>query len=246
MVTALTAVTNEGALYEVDMRLRPSGRAGPLANSLEGFAAYHAQSAWTWEHLALTRARVVHGPRALATELARIVRATLCRARDPAVLVRDVADMRDRIAEHAPPRSPWDFKHLSGGLFDIDFVAQYLALRHAPSYPDILDPHPAEMLRRMAAAGLIDGEDAEHLARTRSLLSDVQSLLRLTLDGDEAGFDEAKAPEGQRRLIAETANAIDIAALRRQIGDETANAHAIYKRLVEEPARAAGWKPRRA
>ena len=71
IVTALTAHTNEGALYEVDMRLRPSGRAGPLANSLEGFESYHAQSAWTWEHMALTRARVIHGPPGLAERLAR-------------------------------------------------------------------------------------------------------------------------------------------------------------------------------
>ena len=246
IVTALTALTNEGALYEVDMRLRPSGRSGPLANSLDGFAAYHAQSAWTWEHLALTRARVIYGPVPLAAELERIIKATLCRSRDPASLVRDVADMRDRIAEHAPAKSIWDFKHAPGGLFDIDFVAQYLALRHAAAHPDILDPHPAEMLRRTAAAGLIDVSDAEELTTARLLLSDVQSLLRLTLDGDEATFDETKAPEGQRRLIAATENAPDIAALRHQIEAEAKTARAIYRRIVEEPARAAGWKPRRA
>jgi glutamate-ammonia-ligase adenylyltransferase len=246
IVTALTALTNEGALYEVDMRLRPSGRSGPLANSLEGFAAYHAQSAWTWEHLALTRARVIHGPRALATELDRIIGATLRRARDTVSLVRDVADMRDRIAEHAPPKSPWDFKHLPGGLFDIDFVVQYLALQHAASHPDILHPHPAEMLRRAAILGLIGAADADRLTATRRLLSDVQSLLRLTLDGDEATFDEDRAPEGQRRLIAATENAPDIAFLRRQIEAEAQAARAIYMRIIEGPARAAGWKPRRA
>ncbi len=246
IVTALTALTNEGALYEVDMRLRPSGRSGPLANSLEGFAAYHAQSAWTWEHLALTRARVIHGPRALSVELDRIIGGTLRRVRDPASLVRDVADMRDRIAEHAPPKSPWDFKHLPGGLFDIDFVAQYLALQHAASHPDILHPHPAEMLRRTAIAGLIDRADADRLIATRLLLSDVQSLLRLTLDGDEATFDEDRAPEGQRRLIAATENAPDIAFLRRQIAAEAKAARAIYMCIIEDPARAAGWKPRRA
>src|SRR6185295_10676606 len=95
IVTALTAHTNEGTLYEVDMRLRPSGRAGPLANSLEGFETYHAQSAWTWEHMALTRTRVIHGPPALVDRLTDIVRAALCRPRDPDTLVRDVADMRD-------------------------------------------------------------------------------------------------------------------------------------------------------
>ncbi len=245
MVTALTAHTNEGALYEVDMRLRPSGRAGPLANSLEGFETYHAQSAWTWEHMALTRMRVIHGPAALVGRLTEIVKATLCRTRDPATLVRDVADMRDRIAQHAPPKSAWDFKHLRGGLFDIDFVAQYLALDHAAKHPDILDPHPAEMLQRMAAAGLIAREDADRLCATRTLLSDVQSLLRLTLNGDEAAFDETKAPEGQRRLIAATEGAADLGALQVRIGREADMVRAIYERIVEAPARAAGWVPRK-
>jgi [glutamine synthetase] adenylyltransferase / [glutamine synthetase]-adenylyl-L-tyrosine phosphorylase len=244
IVTALTAHTNEGTLYEVDMRLRPSGRAGPLANSLEGFESYHAQSAWTWEHMALSRARVIHGPPALVTRLVDIVKSTLCRPRDRETLLRDVADMRDRIARHAPPKSPWDFKHLAGGLFDIDFVAQYLALRHANQRPDLLDPHPAEMLRRAAAAGLIDRPDAERLRATRTLLSDVQSLLRLTLDGDESAFDESKAPEGQQRLIAATEGAADLGQLRARIAAETAAAHAIYRRIVEQPARAAGWQPR--
>ena len=226
------------------MRLRPSGRAGPLANSLEGFESYHAQSAWTWEHLALTRARVIHGPPGLVDHLTDIVKATLCRARDTESLVRDVADMRDRIAQHAPPRSAWDFKHLPGGLFDIDFVAQYLALRHAAQRPDILDPHPAEMLRRAADFGLVARADAEHLRATRVLLSDVQSLLRLTLDGDEATFDETAAPEGQRRLIATTEGTPDLGELRRRIERETVEARAIYRRIVERPARDAGWKPR--
>jgi [glutamine synthetase] adenylyltransferase / [glutamine synthetase]-adenylyl-L-tyrosine phosphorylase len=244
IVTGLTALTNEGALYEVDMRLRPSGRAGPLANSLEGFESYHAQSAWTWEHMALTRARVIHGPPALVDRLTDIIKSTLCRARDPAALVRDVADMRDRIAEHAPPKSAWDFKHIPGGLFDIDFVAQYLALRHAATRPDILAPHPAEMLRRAADFGLAERSDIERLRATRLLLSDVQSLLRLTLDGDEAAFDEAAAPEGQRRLIATTEGAADLGTLAARLQRETAETRAIYRRIVEQPARDAGWKPR--
>ncbi|HTR85587.1 MAG TPA: bifunctional [glutamine synthetase] adenylyltransferase/[glutamine synthetase]-adenylyl-L-tyrosine phosphorylase [Reyranella sp.] len=244
IVTALTTLTNEGALYEVDMRLRPSGRAGPLANSLEGFEAYHAQSAWTWEHMALTRARVIHGPAELAERLNAIIAATLTRPRDVAALLRDVADMRDRIAQHAPAKSDWDFKHRSGGLFDIDFVAQYLALRHAAEAPQILHPHPAEMLTRVAAAGFIAGPDAERLIATRALLSDVQNLLRLTLEGDEATFDETTAPEGQCHFIARTEGDPDIAALKARLADETAAARAIYKRIVEEPARAAGWKGR--
>ena len=158
--------------------------------------------------------------------------------------MRDVADMRDRIAQHAPAKGPWDFKHLPGGLFDIDFVAQYLALRHAAARPDILHPHPAEMLRRAASAGFVGQSDAERLRSARLLMSDVQGLLRLTLDGDEATFDEAKAPEGQQRLIAATEDEPDIGALRRRIETERAAARAIYERIVEAPARAAGWKAR--
>jgi glutamate-ammonia-ligase adenylyltransferase len=123
-------------------------------------------------------------------------------------------------------------------------VAQYLALRHAAARPDLLDPHPAEMLRRTAAAGLLAQSDAERLAAARTLLSDVQSLLRLTLNGDEAAFDETKAPEGQQRLIAATEGARDLDELRVRIEAETQAARAIYTRIVEEPARAAGWKPR--
>jgi len=245
IVTALTALTNEGALYEVDMRLRPSGRAGPLANALESFETYHAQSAWTWEHMALTRARVIHGPAELVERLQRAVLATLRRPRDPDGLLRDVADMRDRIARHAPAKSPWDFKHLPGGLFDIDFVAQYLALRYAAERPEILDVHPAEVLRRAADLHLLAPGDAGQLRAARGLMSDVQSLLRLTLNGDESSFDEGRAPEGQRRLIALTQDVPDIAALRARLAAETVAARAIYQRIIEAPARAAGWTARR-
>jgi len=109
---------------------------------------------------------------------------------------------------------------------------------------DLLDPHPSEMLRRAAEAGMIARDDAERLRSARLLLSDVQSVLRLTLNGDEAAFDESKAPEGQRRLVAETEGARDFADLRRRIEAETAAARAIYHRVVEQPAMAAGWQPR--
>jgi glutamate-ammonia-ligase adenylyltransferase len=119
-------------------------------------------------------------------------------------------------------------------------------LRHAAERPDLLDPHPAEMLRRMATAGLLEQADAERLGATRTLLSDVQSLLRLTLNGDEAAFDEKRAPEGQQRLIAATEGARDLGELRARLSAEMQAVRAIYRRIVEEPARAAGWNPRSA
>jgi glutamate-ammonia-ligase adenylyltransferase len=100
------------------------------------------------------------------------------------------------------------------------------------------------MLRRAADAGFIERTDAERLRAARTLLSDVQALLRLTLNGDEAAFDEAAAPEGQRRLIAVTEDADDLAELGARIAAETTAARAIYRRIVEQPARDAGWQPR--
>jgi glutamate-ammonia-ligase adenylyltransferase len=100
------------------------------------------------------------------------------------------------------------------------------------------------MLRRAADAGFIERTDAERLRAARTLLSDVQGLLRLTLNGDEAAFDETKAPEGQQRLIAATEGARDLGELRARIEAETQAARAIYRRIVEQPARRAGWKPR--
>jgi glutamate-ammonia-ligase adenylyltransferase len=117
-------------------------------------------------------------------------------------------------------------------------------LRHAAARPDILDPHPAEMLRRAAAIGLLAGDDCERLLTARRLLADVQSLLRLTLDSDESAFDEGSAPEGQRRLIATTEGAVDLADLQARIARETQAARVIYGRTIEDPARAAGWQAR--
>jgi glutamate-ammonia-ligase adenylyltransferase len=91
---------------------------------------------------------------------------------------------------------------------------------------------------------LLTHEDADRLRATRTLLSDVQSLLRLTLNGDEAAFDEAAAPEGQQRLIAATEGARDLADLRARIATEAQAVRAIYQRIVEQPARDAGWTAR--
>lgn len=244
ILNALTAQTNEGGLHEVDMRLRPSGNAGPLACSLEAFETYQRDSAWTWEHQALTRARVIHGPPDLALRLAGAVRHTLCRRRDPGRLMVDVADMRDRLANHAKPKSVWDFKHLRGGLFDIDFVAQFLCLHHAADAPQILDPHTGGLLRRLAEAGLLDAADARTLLASQRLMLALQGLMRLALDGSEADFDVAAAPAGLRRLLLAAAEVDDAEALRDTVIRASEASYSVYRRLIEEPARRAGFTPR--
>src|SRR5262249_12263001 len=116
LISAITAPTAEGVLYTVDMRLRPSGESGPIASSLAAFAEYQRGSAWTWEHMALTRARPVAGDASLYRRIAETIAAALRLPRDRQRLVADVADMRRRIADNNPRPSAWDLRNRRGGL----------------------------------------------------------------------------------------------------------------------------------
>jgi [glutamine synthetase] adenylyltransferase / [glutamine synthetase]-adenylyl-L-tyrosine phosphorylase len=131
MVTALSAQTAQGRLYEVDVRLRPSGRQGPVATSIESFQSYQMTEAWTWEHLALTRARVLAGPADLTAEVEALRREVLKAKGSKAAVRSDVADMRARLASAKPGEGGWDAKFGPGRLMDIELLAQTLALTAA-------------------------------------------------------------------------------------------------------------------
>jgi glutamate-ammonia-ligase adenylyltransferase len=205
LVAAISAPMAEGKLYEVDLRLRPSGESGPVATSLSAFDHYHAESAWTWEHLALTRARTVAGAAALRDSVENLIRQTLTSARDPDRLRADVIDMRRRIAEQRKPRSRWDMKYTPGGLIDIEFALQYLMLREAHSHPGLLTTETERQLHYLLQAGIIGSETALDLDRALRLAWRVQGLIRLTTD---RGFDPAEAPAAiLARLAREVASA---------------------------------------
>lgn len=126
LITALTAPTAEGALYEVDMRLRPSGRAGPVAVSLPAFTSYQHKDAWTWEHMALTRLRPVAGDEALGQTVMDIAFDAITeRAKTNAEAIpADITDMRQRLYREKPGKGLWDLKTAEGGLIDVEFVVQ--------------------------------------------------------------------------------------------------------------------------
>src|SRR5580704_12914959 len=113
------------------MRLRPSGASGPIATSLDAFAIYQRDAAWTWEHMALTRARPVAGHPELSGRTETAIAVALTKPRDPIRLVADVAEMRARIAAEHPRPANWDLRNRAGGLVDLEFIAQYLMLREA-------------------------------------------------------------------------------------------------------------------
>jgi glutamate-ammonia-ligase adenylyltransferase len=198
VVAAITAKTAEGALYEIDMRLRPSGSTGPLAVSIEAFERYQREEAWTWEHMALTRARPIAGPPALAARIEAVVREILATPRDEAKLLQDVADMRLRIDAQHHTADPWDLKYVRGGQIDIEFIAQYLQLRHAAAAPQILSPNTGDALDALAANGFLDEPTHAALSAAHRLYQTVQGFLRLTLDRPA---DMADAPPALLRSL---------------------------------------------
>ncbi len=235
MITALSAPTSAGRLYEVDMRLRPSGRQGPVATSVQSFRDYQMTEAWTWEHLALTRARVVGTCGADAHALGNEVEALRIevlerRGRAPAVL-SDLADMRARIFAAKAPDGAWEAKIGRGRLQDIELLAQSLALRTAAP----ARAAPAQ-LRAGVRGGLIGDEPARILASARRFLWNLQCSGRLLtekpLDMDSLGKGGqafllrevgAESLERLAAILSETVEAVGAiidAAMQAEVSDQ--------------------------
>ncbi|MBM3599329.1 MAG: bifunctional [glutamine synthetase] adenylyltransferase/[glutamine synthetase]-adenylyl-L-tyrosine phosphorylase [Alphaproteobacteria bacterium] len=230
---SLEAQTGEGSLYQIDLRLRPSGNKGPLACTVESFEAYQEKDAWTWEHMALTRARVVTGSPPLRRRVEAIVRRLLTQKRDVEKLVVDVAEMRARIAREHRVKGPWFLKHTRGGLVDVEFLAQYLQLRHAAQIPEVLSANTVEALRRLAAHGAIPAAAGEELSAAARLLTRVQGLIRLTVG---EGLDETVLPAGLRARLARAGGVDDLDQLKDRLGRAMAHVRRHFDDLIETPA----------
>ncbi|MGH6614855.1 bifunctional [glutamine synthetase] adenylyltransferase/[glutamine synthetase]-adenylyl-L-tyrosine phosphorylase [Sphingomonas sp.] len=150
LTAALSVSTASGPLYEVDTRLRPSGTQGPLSVSLDGFARYQQESAWTWEHMALTRARPVFGSAAARAAVVAVVDDVLAGNRPERDIITDALAMRGEMATHKPPQGPLDAKLLPGGLVDLEFAVHVAQLTHVAGF----DPHLGRAIDRLIAAGL--------------------------------------------------------------------------------------------
>ena len=229
LITGLSAPTAEGQLYEVDMRLRPSGQKGPMATQLSSFIEYQRKDAWTWEHMALTRARVISGPPELRAKVERAIAEALRRPRDRMQIAADVRDMRQRIAAEKGTDNIWDMKQARGGLVDLEFIAQFLQLVHAHDRPDILDQNTVQALRKLEQAGFLGGEAASVLIPAARLISDLTQILRLSLDAD---FDAKTAPEGLKALLANVAGAPTFAQLEIDLRDTLQRTAALFEQVV--------------
>ena len=230
LISALTARTNYGVLYEVDMRLRPSGRSGPLATHIDGFVDYQQNHAWTWEHMALTRARVVSASPAFQARIEAAIADVLGRQRDAHAVAGDVVEMRSAIAAEKGDADPWDFKCSAGGLVDIEFVAQYLQIVHGDGQPQMLDTSTARTLEKAARAGLLKAEDADVLRPAVALFHNLIQISRLCLP---SALDPKTANAGVLSLLARAADLPDFPALKAHVVETERQVRACFRRILE-------------
>lgn len=230
LLTALTAETESGRLFEVDLRLRPDGDKGPLAPSLEGFETYQRTEAWTWEHLALVRARAACGPDSLRERFEALRRDVLSRPRDPARLAGEVDSMRRRMAATFKGESAWNVKHRRGGMVDTGFLAQFLVLAHAGAAPALLTPRDTAGIAAAAAkAGVLAPEAAEALAAAETFWLGLQTLLRLT--GADSAPERLDRPAVQS-VIAQGLGLPDMARVEADAATHADAVMALYRELV--------------
>jgi glutamate-ammonia-ligase adenylyltransferase len=229
LISAFTSPTAEGTLYEVDMRLRPSGQKGPVATQLSSFIDYQSKEAWTWEHMALTRARVVSGEAKLRAAVEAAIHKTLTKARDPAKIAADVREMRARIAKEKGTSDIWELKQVRGGLVDLEFIAQYLQLLHAHDHLQVLSTNTADALVNLERARLLSPRAADMLLPAARLFGNLTQVLRLCLDGP---FVADQAADGLKALLVRAGEAPDFPRLEADLAARQAQVAALFKEIV--------------
>ena len=233
IINAIEVPTAEGMLYEVDMRLRPRGNSGPIATNVGAFKTYQETEAWTWEHMALTRARILTGSPELKAQMQSVIEGILTTQRDGEKLVVDVADMRERMDKERHTDQAWSIKDYRGGLVDVEFIAQYLQLLNGAAHPEILSPTSHVALGNLSKAGLLDAQTAEGLIEALDLWQSLQGFLRLTIK-IETG--DVEMPKSLQRHISRITDTPSVSAAEEKIKSKAQWVLETFNRLIVEPA----------
>ena len=230
LITALSAETGEGRLYEVDMRLRPSGRAGPVATSIASFERYHQGEAWTWEHMALTRLRALAGDAALGERIATIAEQVI-QSGDPAARTEAILDMRARLYRDKPATGRWDLKMCDGGLVDLEFVIQHAIL--TATRPQALRPELSRALEQLSDTGEWTGETSRTLSTAFTFLQALQQVQRIAHEGS---ISEQDLSTGLKDRLCRAVDSPDFDSLSEQLQTTCASVTAIFRKKLGTPA----------
>lgn len=230
LISAFTTRTNYGVLYDIDMRLRPSGRAGPVATRIDSFADYQDNEAWTWEHMALTRARVISAQPAFQKQIEDLIARVLMRPRDIDIIANDVLEMRQAVADEKGDSDIWDLKYAAGGIVDIEFLAQYLQLIHAAEKPGILNVNTMQVYDNAVKLGVLASSDADILRPAARLYQNLTQVLRLCVSET---FKPDTAGEDLLRVMARAADAPDFSAVEARLRETQAEVRELFLKLMQ-------------
>ncbi len=229
LIAAVSAPTAEGVLYEIDLRLRPSGNKGPVATHIDAFRKYQREQAWTWEHMALTRARAIAGDEGLMSEAMAEIDAILAMERDHERVRRDAAQMRDLIAEEKPPASNWDIKLIAGGTIDLEFIAQTAVLCGAIRNRG-RETGTGRILERISP-DVLSPQAREELIAAHHLYTTVTQIVRLCLEGE---IDPGDIPPGLVDLLLRNADFPGLAVMEAQIEETSRHVQNWFDMLLRE------------
>jgi len=227
LIAAVSAPTAEGVLYELDLRLRPSGNKGPVATHVDAFRKYQRGEAWTWEQMALTRARVVAGDPELSQAVEAEVAGILAQPRDRRKIAAEATEMRALIEEEKPPRDFWDLKLVPGGLIDLEFVAQVAVLTGCVSGAGRVTGTGATLAR--LEPDFADAQTVRDLTEAWSLYLTVTQIVRLCLTGP---FDKDDSPPGLIDLLLAATDLPDIKVLEAHLRETAETVRGHFDRLL--------------
>ena len=225
LTSGLSAPSAEGELYEVDTRLRPSGNAGPLVTKFTSFVDYQLNQAWNWEHMALTRGRVLAGGDKLRQKVEATIGDILSAPRDMAKLAQDAEDMRQRLRTHQPQAGPFDIRRGDGGLVDVEFIAQSLQLAHGAQHDGLLVPQPLpQILSALKSADCLERDAHDGLQAAAACFLSLRQIASLCLEDDET-----TPPAAIAGLLLEALNEPDMSRLSHVIEQHRAHVAACFE-----------------
>ncbi len=228
-ISAVTSLTKQGRLYEVDTRLRPSGGDGLLAVSTGAFEKYFQEAAWTFELMAFTRARVITGSEDLKKRVEDIIGQNIMRRHSAETLSQDIFSLRAKITREFGSDNPWNLKYVHGGLMDLDFLAQYFVLLHAHTHPAIIASSSGEVFCNLVRHKLMDAGQGETLAEAHGFFGSLFTLLRLC---GGSVLDEKTAPDGLKHIIAKILQLPDFERVRTKLLTTVATVSQHFNKVV--------------
>ena len=232
MINALSALTAQGELYDVDMRMRPQGQKGPIATRLESLRGYYLDQAWTYEYQAILKARIIADQDGLGAQVQQALRDALARPRDSKAVLGDVAVMQKRLHDHFKRTDPFAIKHVPGGMMDLEFIAQALSLVHAHTDPGLIGLDAEEVFDRLGTDKILDPENAAQLVQTAKQYRYLQSVMRTALEGR---FEADTAPTLLKKRMAEESGFADFEALREGLVASQRFVLELFETLVGSP-----------